>query len=285
MKTLYDLIGAFPDDDADALRDAFRNAVKATHPDVNSGNPDAPLKFRQIVRANAILSDPAERAAYDRMLAAAEHPARAFVADTLRKLAADAIAVVVLSAILVAGYGLYTLYWPKANAATDPAFATRTTPHEPVEITVATSTSAASASAAAASEGVAFDDRLQGLKLLGDAMKPSPDTSAQTSTTSSADAEAVASADPSLELPAKDAKSYRERGIAAYHDGDLARALANFDLAIQHDPGLREAYIDRSIVFYRMQQFNRAFADITEAKRIERAARSLARKQPPSGRN
>ena len=277
MKTLYDLIGAFPDDDAEALRDAFRNAVKATHPDVNSGNPDAPLKFRQIVRANAILSDPAERAAYDRMLAAAEHPARAFVADTLRKLAADAIAVIVLSAILVAGYGLYKLYWPSANAASDPAFATKVaTPREPVEITVATS-----ASAAAASEGIAFDDRLQGLKRLGDAMKPNTETN----TVSPADAEVVASASPSLELPAKDAKSYRERGIAAYHDGDLARALANFDLAIQFDPGLKEAYVDRSIVFYRMQQFDRAFADITEAKRIERAARSLARKLPPSGRN
>jgi tetratricopeptide (TPR) repeat protein len=277
MKTLYDLIGAFPDDDAEALRDAFRNAVKSTHPDVNSGNPDAPLKFRQIVRANAILSDPAERAAYDRMLAAAEHPTRAFVADTLRKLAADAIAVIVLSAILVAGYAFYTLYWPNANAAAGPAFATRVaTTREPVEITVATS-----ASAADASEGVAFDDRLQGLKLLGDAMKPNPDTSAMPS----AGAEVVASAEPSLELPAKDAKSYRERGVAAYHDGDLARALANFDLAIQLDPGLQEAYVDRSIVFYRMQQFDRAFADIAEAKRIERAARSLPRKPPPSGRN
>jgi tetratricopeptide (TPR) repeat protein len=221
------------------------------------------------------------------MLAAAEHPTRAFVADTLRKLAADAIAVVVLSAILVAGYGLYTLYWPKANAATDPAFTTKVAaPHEPVEISVATS-----ASAATASDGVAFDDRLQGLKLLGDAMmpspdtKPNPDTSAQTSTTSSAGAEVVASADPSPEPPTKDAKSYRDRGIAAYRDGDLARALANFDLAIQLDPGLREAYVDRSIVFYRMQQFDRAFADITKAKRIERAARSPAQNPPPSGRN
>lgn len=280
MKTLYDLIGAFPDDDAEALREAFRNAVKSTHPDVNSGNPDAPLKFRQVVRANAILSDPEQRAAYDRMLAAAEHPTRAFVADTLRKLAADAIAVVVLSAILVAGYALYTLYWPKANAASDPAFATRATTHGPVEISVATSTSAA-----AASEGVAFDDRLQGLKLLNDAMKPNPDTSAKISTMSSAGTEVIASTHPSLELPAKDARSYRARGVAAYHDGDLARALANFDLAIQLDPGLREAYVDRSIVFYRMQQFDRAFADITEAKRIERAARSLPRKPPPSGRN
>ena len=280
MKTLYDLIGAFPDDDAEALRDAFRNAVKATHPDVNSGNPDAPLKFRQIVRANAILSDPALRAAYDRMLAAAEHPTRAFVADTLRKLAADAIAVAVLSAILVAGYALYTLYWPNANAASNPAFATRTTTHEPVEISVANS-----AGAAAASEGVAFDDRLQGLKLLSGAMPPNPETSGKASAMSSVGAEVVASADPSLELPAKDAKSYRARGIAAYHDGDLARALANFDLAIQLDPGLQEAYVDRSIVFYRMQQFDRAFADISEAKRIERAAKSLPRKPPPSGRN
>lgn len=278
MDTLYDLLGALPRDDAEDLRTAFRRAVKGTHPDVRPGDPDAALKFRQIVRANAILGDPAQRAAYDRMLAAAEHPTRAFVADTLRKLAADAIAVVVLSAILVAGYGLYALYWPNANAASDPAFRTRVaTTHKPVEITVAASTSAA-----AAGEDIAFDDRLQGLKLLNDAMKPNPETSAM----SPAVAEVVASADPSPELTTKDAKSYRERGIAAYRDGDVPRALANFDLAIQLEPGLREAYVDRAIVFYRMRQFDRAFADIAEAKRIESTAgKSPPRKPTPSGRN
>src|SRR6266436_5536725 len=51
MKTLYDLLGALPKDDAEGLRTAFRQAVKGAHPDIRPGDPDAALKFRQIVRA------------------------------------------------------------------------------------------------------------------------------------------------------------------------------------------------------------------------------------------
>jgi curved DNA-binding protein CbpA len=280
MKTLYDLLGAFPDDDAEALRDAFRTAVKATHPDANTGDPDAPLKFRQIVRANTILSDPEQRAAYDRLLAAAEHPTRAFVADTFRKLAADAIAVVVLSALLVTGYALYTVFWPKSKAAFDPARAIEVaTARRPIETTVEIS-----ASAPDASNPIESSDKLRGMKLLSDAMRSGTDNAA----TSPDGSQVVGGADPSLELTATDARSYRERGIAAYRDGDLPRALANFDLAIQLDPGLSETYVDRGIVLYRIQQFDRAFADIAEAKRIESvaASKSLPKKPaPPSGRN
>jgi curved DNA-binding protein CbpA len=62
MKTLYDLLGALADDGAEDLRTAFRRAVKGTHPDLNPDDPDAALKFRQIVRANEILSDEEQRA-------------------------------------------------------------------------------------------------------------------------------------------------------------------------------------------------------------------------------
>src|SRR3569832_77295 len=68
MKTLYDLLGARPDDDAEELRSAFRKAVKSTHPDVKPGDADAALRFREIVRANDILSDRDQRAAYDHLL-------------------------------------------------------------------------------------------------------------------------------------------------------------------------------------------------------------------------
>ena len=68
MKTLYDLLGALPDDDADELRAAFRKAAKANHPDFNPDNPEAAERFRKIVRANAIRSDGQQRAAYDRLL-------------------------------------------------------------------------------------------------------------------------------------------------------------------------------------------------------------------------
>src|SRR6187549_3180529 len=56
MKTLYDLLEALPDDDAEGLRAAFRKAAKANHPDFNPSDPEASERFRRIVRANAILS-------------------------------------------------------------------------------------------------------------------------------------------------------------------------------------------------------------------------------------
>jgi len=38
---------------------------QGAHPDIKPGDPDAALKFRQIVRANEILGDVEQRAAYD----------------------------------------------------------------------------------------------------------------------------------------------------------------------------------------------------------------------------
>src|SRR5215213_109468 len=68
MTTLYDLLGALPKDNADDLRAAFRRAVKGAHPDLHPGDPDAAVKFREIVRASEILGDAEQRAAYDHLL-------------------------------------------------------------------------------------------------------------------------------------------------------------------------------------------------------------------------
>ena len=112
MATLYDLLGALPDDDADGLRAAFRKAAKASHPDVNPGNPEAAERFRRIVRANAILSDEQQRAAYDQLLEVARRqqrqaPKRSNFSGAIRRLAADAIASAAVSAVLVGGYLLF----------------------------------------------------------------------------------------------------------------------------------------------------------------------------------
>jgi curved DNA-binding protein CbpA len=68
MTSLYDLLGAHEDDGADALKKAFRKAVKAYHPDLHPGDPDAPERFRQLIAANALLRDMRQRATYDRVL-------------------------------------------------------------------------------------------------------------------------------------------------------------------------------------------------------------------------
>jgi tetratricopeptide (TPR) repeat protein len=68
MTSLYDLLGARESDDVDALKKAFRKAVKAHHPDLHPGDPDAPERFRQLIAANALLRDAKQRATYDRVL-------------------------------------------------------------------------------------------------------------------------------------------------------------------------------------------------------------------------
>jgi tetratricopeptide (TPR) repeat protein len=68
MTSLYEVLGVHPDDDALAVRQAFRNAVKAYHPDLHPNDPEVLVRFRRIVMANAILRDEKQRAAYDQML-------------------------------------------------------------------------------------------------------------------------------------------------------------------------------------------------------------------------
>ena len=103
-KTLYDLLGVRPDDDAEALQGAFRDAAKAHHPDLNPGDPDAPQRFRQIVTAYGILRNAEQRGAYDRLLALQRARRRA---KLLRTIVSDAIAIVALTVVVVGGYTLF----------------------------------------------------------------------------------------------------------------------------------------------------------------------------------
>jgi tetratricopeptide (TPR) repeat protein len=348
MKTLYDLLGALPDDDAESLRTAFRKAVKANHPDMNVGDPDALLRFRQVVRANAILGDAQQRATYDRLLVLALRQAAATTKRTkssrsIRKLVSDAMAVAFLSAVSIGGYIVFerlstepglpakmvevAARGPAEVAAVAPAAQPDTSARgEPREMfkwagvandaMVAGAVTAAPNAAGAqavANAGSASDlpadsnawyelhDTPESAGVPDEAIAPNavatttgsapaiasaaptPDAPGAAAPAANTDsAQAVANAAPDSDLTLKDAKSYRERGVFAYRDGDLYRAIADFDLAIQHDPGFAEAYIDRGIVFYRMHEFDRAFADIAQAKRIESANRT--RTAPPAMR-
>jgi curved DNA-binding protein CbpA len=69
MKTVYDLLGVRPDASAEAIKTAFRAAVKLHHPDLHPGEPDASFRFSRIAAAYAILRDDKRRAAYDLRLA------------------------------------------------------------------------------------------------------------------------------------------------------------------------------------------------------------------------
>jgi tetratricopeptide (TPR) repeat protein len=261
MKTLYDLLGALPDDDAEDLRTAFRQAAKATHPDVTD-DPDAPLKFRQIVRANTILSDADQRATYDRLLALTRRQSQGKSKRTIRKVAFDAITVACLSAVSIGGY---LVFEQVSKASIVPVKATDVTARARTEVVAVTPTKQIDA--------IGRDtppDKLESAGVAGEAIVPSAPAPAPATDST----QAMANAGPVPDLTARDAKSYRERGIIAYLGGDLYRALADFDVAIQIDPGFADAYIDRGIVFYRIHEFDRAFADIAQAKRIKSSSRT-----------
>jgi curved DNA-binding protein CbpA len=142
MDTLYDLLGALPRDDAEGLRTAFRRAVKATHPDLNPGDPEAGQKFRQIMRAQDILLDGEQRAVYDHLLALAqleaaedaEHAAKNARAGKIHRLASWVMALSGLSAVSIASLAVAALFWTSTEPAADTGLAT----DEPAPIQVAT---------------------------------------------------------------------------------------------------------------------------------------------------
>jgi curved DNA-binding protein CbpA len=249
MGTLYDLLGALPDDDAEGLRTAFRKAAKATHPDLNPDNPEAALRFRQLVRAHDILSDEQQRAAYDQLLAIATRPLpskskRAY--EKLRTFASSTIAATIISGVLVAGYALF------GNVTPAPATA---------ETSIKTTAPELAEVAAAAG-----------------AVTPVPD----------ARAILIASAAPTADFAMHDGKLYRERDIFDDRGGDRHSALSGFDLLLRGDPRFAAAYLDRAILFYRTHKFSHAFADMNRAKYVAtpkatpKPAKSLvsARKTP-----
>jgi tetratricopeptide (TPR) repeat protein len=118
MESLYDLLGAREDDDVDALKRAFRTAVKAHHPDLHPGDPDAPERFRRVIAAHTVLRDAKQRATYDRLLHLERqqfqlklecNQLRSKLARQQRRLKRmRATAAVAAVAVLIGGYGLFS---------------------------------------------------------------------------------------------------------------------------------------------------------------------------------
>jgi curved DNA-binding protein CbpA len=278
MRTLYDLLDALPEDDAESLRAAFRKAAKANHPDNNPGDADASLRFRRIVRANAILSDERQRATYDRLLAIA-------LGERHLKLA---IAGAVCS---VAVLGAYLLFAHVTRTSVIPAQAVEISGREPATLVSAISTEPSDTVGRAhpreGRDGMASPDKPETPEAVKEAVAPSAAAPAENANSASATAGVLAARD----FGVNDAKYYREKGILAYRTGDLYLALVDLDLAIDLNPQFSDAYIDRSVVFYRMGEFSRAFADIDQAKRIDKLSRDQAllpapqQTSSPSGRD
>ncbi|MFO1109798.1 MAG: J domain-containing protein [Bradyrhizobium sp.] len=269
MGTLYDLLGALPNDDAEALRVAFRRAAKATHPDINPGNPDAALRFRQLVRAHNILSDSEQRATYDQLLAIATRPpapppappARVAVYEKIHRGATNTMAATFIAAALIGGYAVFS-HMSKTSAMSEGR--AKLVENAPVEAASALPASIRDAAAETTESVIAVNEppnATGAIAVAANAINPPLAVIALP----------VLAPSP-VPAPA-DAKTLRERGMFAYRGGDLSGALAHFNLAIAQEPGFAPAYIDRGIVFYRMRNFERAFADMAHAKRLAKTTK------------
>lgn len=61
----YEVLGVDKNADEATLKKAYRNLAKKYHPDMNPGDKDAEVKFKEASEAYAVLSDPEKRRQYD----------------------------------------------------------------------------------------------------------------------------------------------------------------------------------------------------------------------------
>jgi tetratricopeptide (TPR) repeat protein len=297
MKSLYGLLDAHEDDDADALKKAFRKAAKAHHPDLHPGNPDAPERFRQIIAAHALLRDAKQRATYDRLmllerqqsqLKVEGHQLRSKLAhQQVRLKRMRAAATVVALGVLVSGHGLFSHISRTAdNLAINKdglaavAVATAKQDGQAASAIVAAESNE-NDQTGAAPDSDAVKDHLEGHA--NNAGKPLETTGAQVlAATGAPDQGEPGSRHESAQLPdrengsesprtrpANDGNFYRARGITAYGNGDFLGAIGNFDRAIRLNPDDAQSYDMRGNVWDELGMVERALADYHEAIRID----------------
>ena len=247
MGTLYDLLGALPSDDAEGLRTAFRKAAKATHPDINPENPDAALRFRELVRAYDILTDAEQRETYDQLLAIALQPPAAKAVrtyETVRKVASNTMAATIISAVLVGGYVLFGMFSKPPGAA---------------EMTT---------------------DRIVGEAQVVAALHPDVTASDEPHLQREEDVSTVGAIVTSAVAPAA-----KEANATAIGRFEPVPGFVSYNLAIQYYPRFATANFDRAIVLYRVGDFD-PFAALatpkptTNSRRTKIATPAIARPAP-----
>ena len=271
MDTLYDLLGALPHDDAESLRSAFRRAVKGAHPDIRPGDPDAALRFRQIIRANEILADPEQRAAYNHLLMLArieKNPASAHpIAAKIHKMASGVLALATASIVTLGGYFLL-MHMSMALVAPISSLAASSNPPGGIDLTARLSASIAALRPADAPDPAAVSAFIA--KAEAATARATPAANAAPS----AEAESTSSFNMGLPDPAPAYANFiHARGVSASGNGDVNGATADIDQVAQLDSKFMESYIDRGILFFRGKKDERSFPNLLPVKRAEKPAR------------
>lgn len=252
MKTLYDLLGVRRDADAEAVKKAFRRAVKAHHPDLNANNEDAAERFREIIAANAILRSIEQRAAYDRHL---ELERRRLWSEWKRAVVQCAIAAAVLSVALV---GASALFVALPTAATVHGKAGKETVRRSTDVATIRLIASDGPNAQGGSA-----DKHEDTKAVSTAIEASTAPDAITVGT-----DRPITPDEPIKFASRDAKFYSERAIGAYRKGDFDGAIADFDEAIRIEPNNPEAFHERGLLWRLKGELDRALLDLDHAIRF-----------------
>ena len=305
MKSYYELLGASADADAEALKKAFRKAVKAHHPDLHPDDLNAQARFREIIAANALLRDTKQRATYDRLLQLERECFRLTLAreqlrsklahQQLRSKRMRTIAVTAAVSGLIAGYGLWAMMPMTGNVEIKDERAAAA--GAAVEKQTATVIAAAkenetptAAMGAAKADAVKDDKADEPVEPVGgvriqpanpieqgeqrykhdSAAVPNGaiEPSSTPSETNSGAAPDIAERELALGPLSNNANAYTARGIASYRSGDFPQAIASFNAAIRLDPADVQAYDIRGNAWDEMGSFESALADYDEAIRI-----------------
>ena len=105
----YEVLGVEYEAEASEVRAAYHRKARRYHPDVNSGDPGAEARFKEISEAFAVLSDRAKRAKYDRGGHAAFGPDFNPVAGTPFRSLNDAMNVATPAFLAASNGGRWTL--------------------------------------------------------------------------------------------------------------------------------------------------------------------------------
>ncbi|WP_315779624.1 J domain-containing protein [Bradyrhizobium sp. SZCCHNPS1003] len=250
MTTHYEVLGVSPRADLDTIKRAFRQAAKAHHPDLRGGaDPASEHQLKLIIVAYNVLRDPDLRAEYDAHLASERDRVRRERWDAILQFTA---ATAVLSAILI---GLEILLLPSAGDWMNrPATRSIVTPSPQARSGPQRKVAGETVPAPAVQDATGAVLPVPPPEAEAPALSPPAEPRA---------AEQVVPAAPTT------AASFLKRGMDRSRQGDLERAVADFDEAIRLAPRNADLYHYRARDLVRMGRIDRALGDFERAIRLD----------------